>query len=247
MSFNIEEYLNSLPDDAYIIDVANKKATYLPDMSRFHNLKKLYCDNCELTNLPPLNPNLEYLHCSYNQLTSLPQLNPNLETLHCYNNQLTSLPTLNCELQIFYCHNNQLTSLPQLNTNLKILYCGYNQLTSLPQLNPNLETLYCNNNILTSLPQLNKHLQIIYYHNNLIYDVINSNIPNVMKKRVQILYNFRHLYYSLKFKKQFRYLLWVKVREPKIQEYYSPQNLMKLLNGIDESDEEEIDNVLSNW
>ena len=54
-------------------------------------------------------------------------------------------------------------------------------------------------------------------------------------------------YYSLKFKKKFRDWLWVKVREPKIQEYYTPQNLIKLLKGVDDDDEEQINIVLNNW
>jgi hypothetical protein len=37
------------------------------------------------------------------------------------------------------------------------------------------------------------------------------------------------------------------VREPKIQEYYSPANLVKLLSGIDADDFEQLDNALSNW
>ena len=128
-----------------------------------------------------------------------------------------------------------------------ILYCDNNQLTDIHSLNLTLQRLCCNNNRLTSLPVLNPKLEILCCSTNPINNIINSGNINVIKKKVQTLYNFRHLYYSLKYKNKFRYLLWVKVREPKIQEYYSPQNLIKLLGGIDESDEEQIDNVLSNW
>ena len=68
--FNIEEYINSLPDDIEIIDVSNKSLTYLPSLKRFYKLKELYC--------------------YYNQLTSLPALNQSLQKISCYNNQLTS-------------------------------------------------------------------------------------------------------------------------------------------------------------
>lgn len=34
-AFNIEEYLNSLPDDVEEINVSERRLTYLPDLSRF--------------------------------------------------------------------------------------------------------------------------------------------------------------------------------------------------------------------
>ena len=38
-----------------------------------------------------------------------------------------------------------------------------------------------------------------------------------IKKNIKTLNNFRNTYYYLKFKQRFRDLLWIKVREPKIQ------------------------------
>ncbi len=43
-AFNIEEYLNSLPDNIEVIDVSYKGLTYLPDLSRFKQFKKRYKD-----------------------------------------------------------------------------------------------------------------------------------------------------------------------------------------------------------
>ena len=40
--------------------------------------------------------------------------------------------------------------------------------------------------------------------------------------------------------------LW-KIREPKIQAHYHPDNLVKLLSSVDEKDEEEFDRVIDNW
>jgi hypothetical protein len=67
------------------------------------------------------------------------------------------------------------------------------------------------------------------------------------RNRIQTLYDFKCLYYSLKFKNRLREWLWVNVREPKIREYYSPANLQKLLSGIDEDDFEQLDAALSSW
>jgi Leucine-rich repeat (LRR) protein len=234
MSFQIEEYLNGLPDDITSLKLSHKNLTYLPDLSRFYNLQELNCNNNELTELPPLNPSLKILHCSNNRLTRLPPLNANLEQLSCGDNQLTHLPSLNSNLQFLFCFDNQLTSLPPLNENLKKIYCFNNQLTHLSPLNPK--------------------LQKICFGNNPIYDLVaNAKTDRIsvdiisVKKKLQILYNFKLLFYSLKFKKQLREWLWVKVREPRIQEYYSPANLQKLLSGIDEQDQEQLDAVLNTW
>lgn len=239
--FSIENYLNSLPLDITLICISDKNLTYLPDLSRFYNLQELNCNNNELTELPPLNPTLKILHCCNNLLTRLPPLNANLEQLICGDNQLTCLPyLLHTKLQRLSCYCNQLTHLPSLNSNLQFLFCFSNQLTSLPPLTTNLEELYCSSNQITHLSPLHPKLQKICFIRNPIYelvanvktDIIRVDIGPV-KQKLQILYNFKLLFYSLKYKKQLRDWLWVKVRKPKMQEYYSPVNLQKL-NGIDE-------------
>jgi Leucine-rich repeat (LRR) protein len=65
-SFNIEEYLNSLPDDIEEINISNKNLTYIPSLSRFIKLRILYCDSNKLINLPNLPNTLEQLYCSNN-------------------------------------------------------------------------------------------------------------------------------------------------------------------------------------
>ena len=78
----------------------------------------------------------------------------------------------------------------------------------------NLQELYCYDNELTSLPTLPQNLKILYCSVNPIYEIVNSNSLFQTKQNIQILNNFRHLYYCLKFKKQLRKWLWEKVREP---------------------------------
>jgi Leucine-rich repeat (LRR) protein len=112
-SFNIENYLNSLNEEITTIDVAYKNINYLPDITRFKNLRILIC------------------HC--NILTTLPTLPENLQELYCQCNALTSLPTLPQNLKIMVCHTNQLAALPALPETLKKLSCDSNQLTSLPE------------------------------------------------------------------------------------------------------------------
>ena len=222
MTFNIETYLNSLPKDIETIDISNRYLTFIPSLTMFKNLQTLICSN--------------------NQLISLPDLNENLKKLSCFNNQLISLPHLNEKLEILYCFNNQLTSLPYLNEKLKLLACEHNQLTSLPPLNEKLEKLWCYSNQLTSLPLLNENLKELYFSNNPISKIINGETTNEIKKQMQLLNNFRHLYYSLKFKKQFRDWLWVKIREPKAMKKYHPSYLLENLQEYTE-----LDSFLDNW
>jgi Leucine-rich repeat (LRR) protein len=194
------------------------------------------------------------LRCSANKIAVLPEFPSELTYLNCSNNRLTSLPILNDKLEFLCCSNNQLTSLPSFNSGLKTMWCCNNMLTSLPILNPDLRELHCSNNQLTFLLPLNPNLLWLYIVKNPIYDIIvGSKLPSdvllmeITRNRIQTLYNLKYLYYSLKFKHRLREWLWVKVREPKIQEYYSPANLQKLLSGIDEQDFERFDAALSSW
>ena len=161
-----------------------------------------------------------------------------LKKLNCANNKLTSLH-LNEHLQQLHCSNNHLTSL-HLNENLQILYCVHNRLTSL-RLNENLEELYCRDNQLTSL-YLNEKLLTIIYNDNPIYEIIKNFDTFIIKQKIRVLNQFRYLYYCLKFKKRFRDILWVKIREPKIRIKYSHDYLVENLH-----EETDLDELLKNW
>jgi Leucine-rich repeat (LRR) protein len=155
----------------------------------------------------------------------LPTLPPKLEELGCCGNELTGLPTLPPKLIRLFCSDNNLSSLP----------------TTLPQ---NLTTLHCSSNKLIMLPTSPEN--IIYgikYINNPIYEIVNNNYSLVQtRQNIQILNNFRHLYYCLKFKKQLRKWLWEKVRHPRIMRNYHPNHLVQNL-----SDDDDLDAVLNNW
>ena len=53
-NFDIESYLNLLPDDTVFIDISHKNLNYIPDLSRFKNLKILNCSYNKLTSLSDL-------------------------------------------------------------------------------------------------------------------------------------------------------------------------------------------------
>jgi Leucine-rich repeat (LRR) protein len=217
-NFNIEEYLNSLPENTTIINVSNKGITYLPDLSRFTELKEL--------------------NCYFNELTSLPNLPKKLRILYCLDNKLTCLPELPENLALLHCANNNLTCLPELPKNLKSLECGGNKLTHLP-----------------ILPLTLCHLSFIankieYWNMNILYrsadayhgvtDEINITAIKKINEKSKIYIKFRELYFALKFKKQFRDLLWLRVRQPALLEKYHPKYLSDL------KDEDDLDLYLEN-
>jgi Leucine-rich repeat (LRR) protein len=128
VTFNIEDYLNSLPEDIEEINISNLNLTYIPSLERFIKLKILYCGTNKLTSLPNLPNTLKELYCSSNKLTRLPNLSNTLRIISCSNNKLTRLPNLPNTLERLYCYYNKLTSLPILPNTLKELYCYKNLL-----------------------------------------------------------------------------------------------------------------------
>ena len=62
-----------------------------------------------------------------------------------------------------------------------------------------------------------------------------------VKKNIRVFKYFRHLWYCLQYKKQFRKWLWEKVREPKIKKIFHPINLIKILG-----EDDDLDTVLDN-
>jgi|688.fasta_scaffold83213_5 hypothetical protein len=213
-AFNIEEYLNSLPEDIEIIDISNKNLTYIPSLKQFNNLVDLHCYNNKLTKLPELNNSLKALYCAKNQLTQLPELNDKLQVLNCEFNLLTQLPKLNSSLQYLHAYNNPLSQLPQLNNSLEILFCNSDHLPF------DINCATSNEGFLT------------------------DNKRNKINCKIRCLERFKELYYSLKFKRQFRDLLWIKVRLPKIQNQFHPDNLVELLCTVTD---EELNETLDNW
>jgi hypothetical protein len=99
------------------------------------------------------------------------------------------------------------------------------------------------------LPTLPQHLQEFYCFNNPIYKIVHDNRSFVnndgsfqLKQNIRTLNNFRHLFYCLKFKKQFRKWLWEKVREPNAKKLYHPNYLIEKLG-----EDDDLDTVLHLW
>ena len=101
-------------DDVTTVFVNNQQVASLKGIEFFSNLKELYCDNNQITELDlSNNPELELLQCKNNKLTNL-NMNgcTKLYWLNCTQNELTALDTgSNIALTKIQCGENQLTGL----------------------------------------------------------------------------------------------------------------------------------------
>jgi hypothetical protein len=74
-----------------------------------------------------------------------------------------------------------------------------------------------------------------------------ANYIEKVRKQINIVNQFRELFYSLKYKKQFQDFLWFHIREPKIRNKYHPNNLMTMLEGREEITMDEFNELIDNW
>jgi len=148
----------------------------LSNLKNYTNLKKFYCNNCALTELPELPDSLIYLDCSYNNLKKLPVLPNSLIYLNCSCNNLIELPNLPNSLTHLNCNNNNLRELPKLPNSLISLICYSNNLIELPDLPNSLTHLYCGHNNLN-----------INYPNQEIKTINETNSKKRIIKRMKIL------------------------------------------------------------
>jgi len=190
-TFNIEEYLNSLPYYAKTIRIINRNLTYIPDLSSYTNIKVIHIYGNQLTELPKMSDSVVELHCSNNQLTSIKSLPPYLHTLRCSNNNLKELPELPSSLVILSCHSNQLVDLPKLPNNMKQINCRLNRLKKLPYLPASIDYLDCRGNEIEHIPAIwNAYIKLFCDLNTLPISDYNT---------WRSIYNFKYRYYKLKY------------------------------------------------
>jgi E3 ubiquitin-protein ligase SspH2 len=255
-SSNLLTELTKLPPNLKHLYCDGNKLTSLPELPI--NLDELDCCNNCLIILPKLPKMLTILDCCLNKLSLLPDLPSTLTELDCSDNLLTFLPNLPNNLYYLNCSFNKLTKIYKLSNELRVLYCEGNLLTLLPNLPETLTEFNCSDNNLILLPEkIPKNLYDMNISKNPICEILlkktdlnlhgfnskpNSFI-NLITMNLCILHKFRKLYYSLKFKDQFRNWLWVKVRQPRLERLYHPNNLKDLLINA----ETDLDTVLNNW
>ena len=171
--YNIEYYLNTLPNYIEIIDLSNRNLNNIPyyGLYKFYNLKIFKCNNNKLIDLPCFKNNyyLEEIYCDHNNINNIYNIEINLKKLDCSYNILEYLE-INNNLEYLDCSHNKIQEIILNNRNLLYINCSYNKLELLPNIyiNYNLEELYCD-------------------HNNIIF--INSLIDNKKLKKIDCSYN----------------------------------------------------------
>lgn len=245
LGFNISQYLDSLPSNIREIQLQEKNLKWLPDLTRFTQLRLFSCSNNKLTSLPALPDSLETLFCSNNILTNLPALPLSLKELYCDNNKLTSLPLLpDNVLFTINCSNNQLTILPKIPDSLYMLYCYNNQINYIPE-GKGMKILNCYNN---PIYERIEYIRINYilspfkltvnYPSMSNYDFYTSNIKMLHK-----FIKFQETFYTIKYKNKFKKWLW-DIRERKAIDKYSPENLLAIL---EKTKDEDYQDILDTW
>lgn len=194
---------------------------------------------------------IENIFIHWKGVTYIPDLKrfTNLKELYCSSGDLTYLPDLPNKLERLYCHGNKLTYLPKLPETLKVLQCDHNQLGTLPELPKNLYSLFINDNNLYCLPELPESIKNLHYYNyrnNPIEHLLDYGFSiderNLQFKNLKnCCHEIRLRYYALKFKKQFRDWLWLRVREQKVKKLYHPNHLDNL------KEEDDLDTFFNNW
>jgi hypothetical protein len=98
-------------------------------------------------------------------------------------------------------------------------------------------------------PSLGKSDNVVWEFEAVIDELIYIQMRKKEMQKIQnrILYKFKYLYFSLKYKKKFKDWLWERVRLPKIKSHYHPNVLGKMLVNINDDNEEEFDKTLNNW
>lgn len=237
--------IKTLPLSLVIFDISYNSLSKLPPLPG--KLEVLNCSFNEIVDIPPLPHTIERLDCSFNRLTHLPaHSTPLLNYLECSDNRIVSLPPLSPVLIHLYCGDNNLEKLPLLPDSILRIDCSGNRITHLPTLPKNLNQLLCYNNNLYHLPLLPETLERIHFENNPMCEYFHAFNLDILRKQVSIVYKFRSTYYHLKFKQRFRNLLWTK-REERARIFYSPENLKKMVEDIDDDDISILFNAIENW
>ena len=232
--------------NAETLYICNKGLTVLPDLSKFTNLKKIYCMMNNLTEITYLPETLIYFDCSCNKIEKICKLPESLKEFYCNQNKLIVLPELPNGLTHLQCGHNNLLYLPKLSRTLEYLYCSYNNIKIIDDIPKTIKKLCCDNTQVIELSELHEiRFEHLSCYNTPLIHLTNSFCINKLNKVSNIIRKFKFLFYSLKYKNKLRDILWINIREKKIKELYSPANLNKLIENIE--DEETLFKVLDSW
>lgn len=206
------------------LKIYKTKLQYLDGNLLPKTLITLICEDNEIMNVYNLPKSIKYLNLSFNKIQNIDNLPPNLETFIISNNNLTNLPNLPNTIKFLAFGYNQLTKINKLHDNLQELHCYYNLLNELTNIPQKLKSLQCYGNNLAWLPYIPESVIRFNCHFNDFPDLIKIQKTDLCKKQfINYIYNFRLLFYSLKYKNKF--IEWVQ----KIKKNKQPNYCCKIL------------------
>jgi hypothetical protein len=237
-----------LPINLHVIHIGNCSIESLPELPP--NLWNIDIYSCRLKGLPELPARLTSLRLDHNCIESLPTLPPNLTELKIRNNPITRLPAIPSQMQWIDASNCEITHVPALPPSIAILCLKYNPLCSMVNIprrfHYKTDLLNC---VLERTPLFE---EILYGHRKdpiTPFELDELGVRghmSLVRKRVDILNRFRNIYYALKFKRQLRDWLWLKVRLPRIERANHPDLLREALDNAEDR-ELDLEEVVENF
>jgi len=169
-----------------------------------------------------------------------------VETINVSYSNIPYIPPLHrfTHLRRFYCRSNRLTSLPPFPPRLEIVSFNNNTITELPAFPPYLRSLSCISNALYTFPSIEDiPLTNVDLLGNPITRVLNIQergsygTNSYYLRIIRVLWRFRFLYWSLRWKRSFHRWLWAS-RENRIRSLYHPNRIGSLLLNAGENEED---------
>jgi hypothetical protein len=231
-------------DNLIVLSIAGCKMKTFPELP--NSIKYLTLINLNLNHLPNLeNTNLIMIECSFNNLILLPKFPNTLIDLTCEKNKLIEVLDLPHSVRTINLRHNNLKHINYFPNESKFIYLSFNNLKSLPTIPKNVVELSCSDNKLISMPEIKSNITFLNFECE-VFGIYKGNNPENYKiiNQINTINQFKSTYYHLLCKKKLRKWLWKRVREPKIQRMYHPDNLKKILDNIENCNLEEI---LDDW
>lgn len=253
--------IEKLPPNLVNLQICNNYIARVPLLPA--TLRTAYLTGNRIQHLPPvLNEGLEHFTITYNVVKVLPEILPdslislriignlverlpikggaNLKIINCASNRIRELPAdfanAYAGLEEFNCLNNPITkiaSLPQTIKTLRLENIPIHLTTYRFPVPASLEQVCCDIGWVLELARIRGIFPTIGF----------SMVPTISGNMLKRVDQFRELYFALKWRDPLRRWLW-RIREPKIREELSPENLAKYLEeynsdgtlgGIDEA------------
>jgi len=250
-----DNHISQLPIYHTVIEIkcSNNYITEMPPLPP--TLRVLECKYNRIRSLSNLPTGLKHLDCSCNQIETIDYFPKSLVNIICKSNKLAHIPYIHMKAEYLSIAHNPIKHLPNGMERVDYLDCRgcpfhIEKMPSISNIicdseftnnvrynNPRITSLVVMVSSLIRLPLIPPSIITLRFH--CIYDsVFSSVIYNVsdnideMVAKTNIHHKFIHMYYCIRFKRQFMYWLWHLVRRPKIEEECHPRVIERLVNTI---------------